>query len=293
MGEEEKRRDRREEDMVSIYLTGGREGQGVYRASASTGTLPRRVSPSTRFGGEFSFPKDLAEPCTETHRNPVSSLRGFELYFPHPVLQRLNPSIQKEIAIIQQIATVLSFAISHLPSFIPIPPTTLLILKGLAPVIGYIASFMGWAWNGIESKDQGKGIILSATWLCPVALVPRSWDAPDAPKDSTTSQPPVTSTPTKPPTQPIAAPPTPPATPAHKTDPPKVAFPSSPSRAPDTPSSVGVNGEKLQQLDTGGGSPSRTPRRISLTSPLSPRTKARIFKWRKEKGDVAPDQPVL
>ncbi|BGP10202.1 hypothetical protein JCM10049v2_006085 [Rhodotorula toruloides] len=48
----------------------------------------------------------------------------------------------------------------------------------LAPFIRYIASYCDMEWSAIKAQDRGHGIVLAATWLLPVALVPRPWDFP-------------------------------------------------------------------------------------------------------------------
>ena len=40
-------------------------------------------------------------------------------------------------------------------------------------MLGYLASFIAWSWSSIKSYDKGKGVILSATWLCPLLLITR------------------------------------------------------------------------------------------------------------------------
>ncbi|GAA6046177.1 hypothetical protein NBRC10513_002171 [Rhodotorula toruloides] len=48
----------------------------------------------------------------------------------------------------------------------------------LAPFIRYIASYCDMEWSAIKAQDRGHGVVLAATWLLPVALVPRPWDFP-------------------------------------------------------------------------------------------------------------------
>lgn len=57
----------------------------------------------------------------------------------------------------------------------------------LLPFVRYISSFVDMEFNAIRSQDRNaKGVIIAATWLMPLALVPRPWDygfadAPSAP----------------------------------------------------------------------------------------------------------------
>lgn len=39
--------------------------------------------------------------------------------------------------------------------------------------------FVAWSWSSIKGFDEGEGIILSATWLLPMVLIPGSWEDPD------------------------------------------------------------------------------------------------------------------
>lgn len=62
-----------------------------------------------------------------------------------------------------------------------LPPVAL--LKTILPIISTIAGFFIWYWKKVERDDtggaeglkRGNGVILAATWILPVALVPREW----------------------------------------------------------------------------------------------------------------------
>lgn len=59
--------------------------------------------------------------------------------------------------------------------------TTMAITGGipeLLPFIRYLSSFVDMEFTAIRSQDKGQGVILAATWLMPMALVPRPWDYP-------------------------------------------------------------------------------------------------------------------
>lgn len=67
-----------------------------------------------------------------------------------------------------------SFILSNLPT-VPGPLAALLtVVKAIAPLTGYISTFIGWSWDEIKSFDKGQGIVLSATWILPIALIPRA-----------------------------------------------------------------------------------------------------------------------
>jgi hypothetical protein len=47
----------------------------------------------------------------------------------------------------------------------------------LLPFIRYISSFMEMEFSAIKSQDRNRqGVVIAATWLMPLALVPRPWD---------------------------------------------------------------------------------------------------------------------
>lgn len=49
-------------------------------------------------------------------------------------------------------------------------------IKALLPILAGISSFAIWYWGRIAGEDKGNGVILAATWLLPIAFVPRTLD---------------------------------------------------------------------------------------------------------------------
>ncbi|GAA5926904.1 hypothetical protein JCM1841_000363 [Sporobolomyces salmonicolor] len=84
---------------------------------------------------------------------------GYELSLPPPALETLA-SLQS----VQQ--TFFTF----LQAFVGAPE--------LAPFVRYVSSYVDMEISAIRSQDKGYGVVLAATWLLPVALVPRPWDFP-------------------------------------------------------------------------------------------------------------------
>jgi hypothetical protein len=103
---------------------------------------------------------------------------GYRLYLPPPVLDVLNNKrleVAKRAAII---TTALKWLLDHLPVKL-LPPQfrpILTVLRRLVPYLGYIGAFIAWSWGAIKTFDKGNGVILTATWLLPVALIPGAWD---------------------------------------------------------------------------------------------------------------------
>lgn len=110
---------------------------------------------------------------------------GFTLYLPTPVMAELGKDADKAEQIAATISKILN-ALLEQAAKLPLPTplqAAVTVLKSIAPVTQYISTFIGWSWDELKSLDKGQGICLSATWLLPVAMIPRSWDAPIAPPD--------------------------------------------------------------------------------------------------------------
>ncbi|KAN0060229.1 hypothetical protein ACQY0O_007558 [Thecaphora frezii] len=100
---------------------------------------------------------------------------GFELTLPKPTMAYLN--------------TVQSVSGAFL-SFLQ----TMVVTGGvpeLQPFIRYISVYMDVEFKAIKEQDCGNGVCVAATWLMPMALVPRSWDysleGPEAPSEPSTA----------------------------------------------------------------------------------------------------------
>jgi hypothetical protein len=81
----------------------------------------------------------------------------------------------------------------------------LLIAKRFLPYIGYVGAAIAWGWSGIKGYDKGllsrpsvaseaniwfigNGVVMSATWLLPLAILPNTWDTEKYPKPATMAQ---------------------------------------------------------------------------------------------------------
>jgi hypothetical protein len=113
-------------------------------------------------------------------------------------------------------------------------------VREILPFIRYFSQYIEIEWKSIKAQDHGKGVICAATWIMPLALVPRPWDFPDPPKVAETSAGPSTkSAPSdaKAPAKAPAAASTPTASgekaePSSSSSPPEEASGSPPSPAP-------------------------------------------------------------
>ncbi|KAG1816094.1 uncharacterized protein BJ212DRAFT_1356368 [Suillus subaureus] len=108
---------------------------------------------------------------------------GFRIYLPPPVLDALNDKQLEAAKRAALITTALKWLLDHLPISL-MPPqlrTPMSFLRRLVPYLGYIGGFIAWSWSAVKVFDKGYGIVLTATWLLPIALIPGTWEATDFP----------------------------------------------------------------------------------------------------------------
>lgn len=86
---------------------------------------------------------------------------GYEIYVPHSCMNLLNEA--------QDITNAFLGFFQIIIAGVPM----------LRPYIPYISAWVGLQFSLIKAQDVGKGVVLAATWILPVAVVPRSWDVPD------------------------------------------------------------------------------------------------------------------
>ncbi|CAG7850522.1 SubName: Full=Uncharacterized protein {ECO:0000313/EMBL:CCA67576.1} [Serendipita indica DSM 11827] len=91
---------------------------------------------------------------------------GLEVCLPPPTLQYLA-----NVKSIQNAALNLLTAISLFNNGV----------REILPFVRYISQYLDFQWAAIQNQNKGKGVVCAATWVCPAALVPRSWDFPDPP----------------------------------------------------------------------------------------------------------------
>ena len=58
------------------------------------------------------------------------------------------------------------------PQFRP----AMILARRLVPLLGCIGTFIAWSWGAVKAFDKGNGVVLSATWLMPIAIIPGTWD---------------------------------------------------------------------------------------------------------------------
>ncbi|KAI0964458.1 hypothetical protein AcW1_001273 [Taiwanofungus camphoratus] len=109
---------------------------------------------------------------------------GYRVYLPPPILDLLNNQRIEASKRAALVTTAFKWLLDHIPETV-IPPQVrpvLQLLKGLVPYLAYIGGFVAWTWGAIKGFDKGNGVILTATWLLPVALIPGTWEDHEVPE---------------------------------------------------------------------------------------------------------------
>jgi hypothetical protein len=82
------------------------------------------------------------------------------------------------------IATAIQWLLTHIPAH-TLPPQLMpftMLLSRLPSVTSQVAALLAWSWSAVQSFDQGNGIILTATWVIPILLLPGTWHAEPQPE---------------------------------------------------------------------------------------------------------------
>jgi len=152
----------------------------VKKNEGSTNDSTSKPSPTPARKGKKTREKHIWVPST-TQLSLLSTWWGYRLYLPPPVMTKLDGTSLKAAARAAMLTTALKWLLDKIPlMLIPVQfRPAVKMLKTLSPVVGYVGVFVAWSWDRVKSLDKGNGVILTATWLLPVALLPMSWDAGD------------------------------------------------------------------------------------------------------------------
>ncbi|KAJ7105737.1 hypothetical protein C8R43DRAFT_1046124 [Mycena crocata] len=123
---------------------------------------------------------------------------GYRMYLPPPVMVKLGEEETEAVKIASTITAALTWFLANVnPASIP-PPLlpAFLLLQKLGPYAGYIGTFIAWIWGTVKNADKGQGVVLTATWILPVALIPSAIKVPEVPTTpETTPDTPATTSP--------------------------------------------------------------------------------------------------
>ncbi|KAJ7090396.1 hypothetical protein B0H15DRAFT_263552 [Mycena belliarum] len=172
-----------------------------------TGTVAEEQDNATTSTTEVLEPGSAAGQLVERHDPPVPVTRvwvpsttqlsfetmwwGYRIYIPPPVLDILDDQSVEAAKQATTLTAALTWFFSNLPitAFPPPLQPAMLLLQRLTPVTSYIGTFISWSWSTIRGFDRGHGVILTATWLLPIALIPGTWHARDVPPPTNSSSP--------------------------------------------------------------------------------------------------------
>ncbi|RKP06017.1 hypothetical protein THASP1DRAFT_32158 [Thamnocephalis sphaerospora] len=83
---------------------------------------------------------------------------GYEIYIPPRMLQKLEDE--------GDVATGVLYFLGALSKTVPL----------IYPFVNMIATFVAMQFTIIKAADRGNGIILVATWVLPIVLIPKPWE---------------------------------------------------------------------------------------------------------------------
>ncbi|KAF7337594.1 F-box domain-containing protein [Mycena sanguinolenta] len=163
------------------------EGQPAPQTKLPPGPRPQ---PDGRKSGSVTPSKSQRKPKEKEHIHWVPSSTqislqamwwGYRLYFPPPVMDLLDDTRLEATRRGAMVTAALKWLLDKIPVtlFPPQMRSTVLVLKRLTPFLGYVGVFIAWSWTAIKARDKGHGVVLTATWLLPVALVPTTLKAED------------------------------------------------------------------------------------------------------------------
>jgi len=103
---------------------------------------------------------------------------GYRLFLPPPILAQLSSTHIAAAKRGAMITAALKWLIDQVPLMvIPLQMRAgVMMLKRMSPYLGYVGAFVAWSWTRVQAKDEGHGVVLTATWLLPIAILPATWD---------------------------------------------------------------------------------------------------------------------
>ncbi|KIJ55591.1 hypothetical protein M422DRAFT_240201 [Sphaerobolus stellatus SS14] len=176
-------------DIISIDLAGeetvNRQGEHLFGSSSEERPQPGNGEEESRsrlwpFGWASKEPKVKEYRVWYPSQTKVSLQAfwwGYRIYLPPPVMLALNDKSLEATKRAAMIAAALTWLVSHIPLGM-IPPQVrpvVAVAKEIVPLFSYVGAFIAWSWNTVKGFDKGNGVILTATWILPIAIVPGTW----------------------------------------------------------------------------------------------------------------------
>ncbi|KAF5345205.1 hypothetical protein D9758_009652 [Tetrapyrgos nigripes] len=103
---------------------------------------------------------------------------GYRLYLPPPVMAQLSNAHVAAAKRGAMLTAALKWVLDQVPMMM-VPPqfqAGMLMLRRVSPFLGYVGAFIVWSWDKVQTTDTGNGVVLTATWLLPIAILPAAWD---------------------------------------------------------------------------------------------------------------------
>ncbi|KAJ3509374.1 hypothetical protein NMY22_g16318 [Coprinellus aureogranulatus] len=180
------------EDSGGIMMYAPLEPKADSRVSLAEAEVIHEEPPKTELGKAADKLRDILHgkqpsapaekrvwvPST-TELSVLTAWWGYRLYLPPPVMAKLGASSVKAAARAAMVTSALKWMLDSIPLAV-VPPqfrAAVKMLRTLAPIASYVGVFIAWSWDRIKALDEGSGVVLTATWLLPVALLPMAWDA--------------------------------------------------------------------------------------------------------------------
>ncbi|ORY66960.1 hypothetical protein BCR35DRAFT_334514 [Leucosporidium creatinivorum] len=99
---------------------------------------------------------------------------GYQVFLPEAVMKQIGSELEPYVDGLSALSAALAFIASQAPKLLLLVPGGALLSSIGLPIIAALSSACTFSWKYLKSKDKGEGIILAATWLIPVAVVPRT-----------------------------------------------------------------------------------------------------------------------
>ncbi|KAJ3728802.1 hypothetical protein C8R42DRAFT_716687 [Lentinula raphanica] len=142
----------------------------------NTPKITTSSTPTSLVPAPCKVPKQIWLP-SRTKFSIEATWWGYRIFLPPPVMAILDNDENTIVQRATMITTALTWLLDNIPLAILPPPVqpVLLILQRIVPYVNDIGSFIAWSWENVKEYDTGYGVILNATWLLPVALIPSTW----------------------------------------------------------------------------------------------------------------------